>query len=227
MCLLVTRAPTSNMAPSAVAELEVLLKVFQEAAPGSRGAASLLVGFSCLLNLHLHPDFVQDSIHNLHRRAREALDNVPVLHTATTLTASDLDRLNGKTHLLSDADIPHSAKHITPEESLVPQNMQGGIHPAQVSSDGNMFNVFPDMNTGSVRPITAQATSFDTGLPTSNGLFPDPATTVPVALPPAPYLYGSLAAANIEMGQPGENDWDKSQPILEAMWRGFLDQLEF
>lgn len=45
MCLLVTRAPTSNMTPSALAELDTVLKLFEEGAVHSRGVAKFLVSF--------------------------------------------------------------------------------------------------------------------------------------------------------------------------------------
>ncbi|KIM38235.1 hypothetical protein M413DRAFT_248465 [Hebeloma cylindrosporum] len=90
MCLLVTRAPTTHLTASATEELDNITSLFDSSASSCRSTAKLL-----------------SSVQNLRRKAHEVLglphhrfhhshhhDENP------TITLTELDRLNGKTHLL-------------------------------------------------------------------------------------------------------------------------------
>ena len=112
MCLLITRAPTSNMAPSALAELDLLLQLFEDAAPFSKPIAKFLVrrlSTNVVSWVTSRMSVVQESVAKLHRKAHESVGQIPPSFATTTLTPSELDRLGGKTHLL-DADALESGK---------------------------------------------------------------------------------------------------------------------
>ncbi|KAF8218975.1 hypothetical protein L208DRAFT_1345035 [Tricholoma matsutake] len=211
MCLLVTRAPTSNMTPSALAELDTVLKLFEEGAVHSRGVAKFL-----------------DFIRNLQRKAHESVDQTQS-HSTPTITPSELDRLSGQTHLLADAGAPDSgdsgpSDSITHTEPLQGQSHTGPIEP----------HFFSNANSDSMHPTIAQDMSrFDMDAAPSNNLFLDfsaPAAMsglrspdISLYLTPNYQAYQPPAASHnitgVEPHQPA--------PVLDATWQSFVEQLGF
>ncbi|KAF9495618.1 hypothetical protein BDN71DRAFT_1416721 [Pleurotus eryngii] len=86
MCLLVTRAPSSNLTASALEELDRALSLFEKAAPTCKTAS---------LNV--------DTMRTLHHKAHEAVNRTDPSAPISTMTPDELDRIGGKTHLLSTA----------------------------------------------------------------------------------------------------------------------------
>ncbi|KAH9486043.1 hypothetical protein JR316_0000107 [Psilocybe cubensis] len=89
LCLLVTRAPTSPLTTPALEELDHLNSLFDSAAPSCGPAEKLL-----------------NSVQTLRRKAQEAvgLPHFRFHHTdeGTSISTTELDRLNGKTYLHTD-----------------------------------------------------------------------------------------------------------------------------
>ncbi|KAL1712216.1 hypothetical protein EV715DRAFT_214104 [Schizophyllum commune] len=80
MCLVVTRAPTASMAPSAFDELGLLADMFEEAAPKSPCAANLL-----------------ESIRGLRERALAVINHTDAQEQEAFASRAELDRMGGKT----------------------------------------------------------------------------------------------------------------------------------
>ncbi|KAG9222051.1 hypothetical protein CCMSSC00406_0008036 [Pleurotus cornucopiae] len=86
MCLLVTRAPSSNLTASALEELDRALSLFEKAAPTCKTAS---------LNV--------DAMRTLRHKAHEAVNRTDPSAPISSMTPAELDRIGGKTHLLSTA----------------------------------------------------------------------------------------------------------------------------
>ncbi|KAF4604485.1 hypothetical protein EYR40_003259 [Pleurotus pulmonarius] len=84
MCLLVTRAPSSNLTASALEELDRALLLFEKAAPTCKTAS---------LNV--------DAMRTLRNKAHEAINRTDPSAPISSMTPAELDRIGGKTHLLS------------------------------------------------------------------------------------------------------------------------------
>ncbi|KAI1790935.1 fungal-specific transcription factor domain-containing protein [Ganoderma leucocontextum] len=114
MCLLVIRAPTTNLAKSSLSELDQLCALFEEAASQSQIASNNLVQWSfrpeCvprhLINVALH----QNAMKKLQKQAHDALNKVHVAEEMVGIH-TELERLGGKTHLIC----PTSEKTRGPE----------------------------------------------------------------------------------------------------------------
>ncbi|KAF8079273.1 fungal-specific transcription factor domain-containing protein [Lyophyllum atratum] len=206
MGLLVTRAPTSNMATPALAELDVLFKLFQDAALTARPAANLL-----------------DSIHRLHQRAHEAMDH-GAAHGAATPPPLDaeLDRLSGKTHLLADLGAPDAAT------SGISQSITLTMGTDYHFSDLNVDTMHPT--------LAQDMRSFDVGdtmFSNFNDLFDFPAATPIPQQPPLAELHGNDTSFYPTSGfqtyhhQPQQAPFEQAAPILDATWQSFVEQLGF
>ncbi|RDB24336.1 putative transcriptional regulatory protein C1F7.11c [Hypsizygus marmoreus] len=209
MCLLVTRAPTSHMASSALTELDLLLKVFQEASPKSRAAANML-----------------DSISKLYQKAQNAMDQT-LSHTVVPSSSvdDDLDRLGGKTSLLAETGASDSETCGPSAAPDLTANMTA-IH-----SD----YYFSEANTGYMHPTLAHdMRSFDTGGPTFNDFFDFPAAPVAQHQQPAPdpqthglNLYGGGNYQMYQQQPPPLVQFEQAAPILDSTWQSFVEQLGF
>ncbi|KAF9461945.1 fungal-specific transcription factor domain-containing protein [Collybia nuda] len=212
MCLLVTRAPTSNMTPSALAELGVLLQLFQDASPNSRSAANLL-----------------DSIRTLHQKAHQMMDRTCSQGTST-ITPVELDRLGGKTHLLTELGAPGSGDCGGPPDSF--------------TVTGIPQDHYPDINVDTMHPTIVQdMRCFDMGAPTFNNFFdfptahhPQPVPDIQVAdnnfYPEATFhSYQSAPPPPLTQVQNHTHGhthmFDQSPPILDSAWQSFAEQLGF
>lgn len=104
MCLLVTRAPTTHLTTSATEELDNITSLFDSSASSCRSTAKLLVGAFISREFKQLKNRSQSCVQNLRRKAHEVL-GLP--HSRfhhhhdenSTITITELDRLNGKTHL--------------------------------------------------------------------------------------------------------------------------------
>ncbi|KAK1228600.1 hypothetical protein PQX77_008350 [Marasmius sp. AFHP31] len=95
MCILITRAPNSKMTSSSLKELDDVSKLFEEAAPTCRSASTIL-----------------DTILVLQRKAHVAVDQTPTPPDPNrcefNLTPAELDRLGGRTQLVSPRENNHT-----------------------------------------------------------------------------------------------------------------------
>ncbi|KAG7451871.1 uncharacterized protein BT62DRAFT_959771 [Guyanagaster necrorhizus] len=213
MCILVTRAPNSKMTKPSLEELDLVAQLFEEAAPNCRAAANTL-----------------DTIQMLRNKAHEAVGQAPSPESGD-LSPDELDRLGGKTHLISSVDsdtptvayTPSPPAHRQPSPSspfpatnnvhpVIAQDMQnldaGGFHlnlfdnPAEVLTAERM----PEVSfTGDNFGFFAQQS------PPSLGEYTQPQSPPP-PLPHHHSAYGFAAAA---------------APMLDATWQSFVEQLGF
>ncbi|TFY63364.1 hypothetical protein EVJ58_g3293 [Rhodofomes roseus] len=117
MCLLVTRAPTSALAASSLQELDVLLEVFEQAAVTSQIASNNL-----------------EVVRKLRGQGYEVLHKprTPGESTANAIIDRELDRLGGKTHLISSMHEPPLA--CTPAKRSNESGSNSSSSPASGSS---------------------------------------------------------------------------------------------
>lgn len=104
MCLLVTRAPSSNLATSCMEELVSVESLFTLAARHCQAAANTLVRLShlvlCYQTVTGSYYIMKESIKKLRIKGKEALDQSQS-SDPSSLSPAELDRLGGKTHLIS------------------------------------------------------------------------------------------------------------------------------
>jgi len=134
MCLIATKAPLSLLAQPALEELNFMIKVFEKAAPLCTMAARLL-----------------PSLKRISRKAQEMLGHAsphPYALDDGAVTPAELDRLGGKTHLLSSRDDDMGGFH-APGSGSVPITLANPVSPSNASSitlsDG-FFEPFANLN---------------------------------------------------------------------------------
>ncbi|KAI0756451.1 hypothetical protein C8Q80DRAFT_1128643 [Daedaleopsis nitida] len=180
MCLIIVRAPTSNLAKASLAELGKLCDLFEEAAPQSQIVANNL-----------------EVVRKLRKQANDAVNKV---HAAedTARIHTELDRLGGKTYLICPTD---ERRMDCPDRPHTPKTGYGAsydppvqpemIHPAlmqdmrafevnglgQDNDQAGMFNLdFPstgaafdqaDMDFGSFPDFDVVAAAMASSVPTA------------------------------------------------------------
>ncbi|KAJ7631664.1 fungal-specific transcription factor domain-containing protein [Mycena polygramma] len=207
MCILATRAPTSTMTKSALEELDALVRLFQDASSSCRFAATLL-----------QPVLV------LARRAHQAVDDTYPNTTGCDVTTADLDRLGGKTHLISQLSTVTEGVSPTPPTASPPTVYR---------PPSGMLSDIVATSSETMHPTIAQdMRSFDLGEPSQfYDTFPD-TTAVDMtgiqftgdsifSIQAGGYGYGP---APTFQGFAGANG---SPPILDATWQSFVEQLGF
>ncbi|THU97411.1 hypothetical protein K435DRAFT_828690 [Dendrothele bispora CBS 962.96] len=88
MCILVTRAPNSKMTKSSLKELDAIVELYEDASARCKSAANIL-----------------ETVRNLRQKAHEAVDHTQHLSElpSSNLSTDELDRLGGRTHLISSS----------------------------------------------------------------------------------------------------------------------------
>ncbi|KAG1902682.1 uncharacterized protein F5891DRAFT_1127608 [Suillus fuscotomentosus] len=219
MCMIVNRAPQSNIAPPSLRELDVVYEVFQKSAPTSKPAAVLL-----------------DSITKVWKKGHDAVDR-PLYDDQSSLSRAELDRLGGgKTHLISQTSPRSSASppsvQPTPSEAESSGSSQScrqptwegqsvgfDIHP-RIMQDMRVFDKFEQS------PFTAGG-SFDS----HESFFQ--------AMSDVQFSGSSVYGAEIYSGQPqvlntfhpahsySAPNGIQEVPVLDAAWQSFVEQLGF
>ncbi|KAK0209213.1 fungal-specific transcription factor domain-containing protein [Desarmillaria ectypa] len=204
MCILVTRAPNSKMTKPSLEELDLVAHLFEEAAPNCRAAANTL-----------------DTIQMLRNKAHEAVGQAPSPESCD-LSPDELDRLGGKTHLISsvDSDMPTVAYTPPPRQpspsSPFPAN---NVHPViaedirNFDAGGFHLNLFD--NPAEVLTevsFTGDSFGFLAQQSPSLGEFTGTSAMRPPQPPPHHSAFGFAAAA---------------APMLDATWQSFVEQLGF
>ncbi|KAF8899388.1 fungal-specific transcription factor domain-containing protein [Infundibulicybe gibba] len=205
MCSLISRAPTSKMAPSAFDELSSLSNFFQEASLTCRSAAQNL-----------------EVVQSLCRQAHEMLSSPETGNI--TMLLSEVDRLGGETRLISHIDTSASAvPYTTPPSELFADVMNSysitspgdeGIHPTLAQDMRNfdnpaaltMINDFPFI---SATPITQRE-------------------------PPPQYVQNVQIVDHVYEPHLGQMQMSYSTPAmsvnppaLDSTWQNFVEQLGF
>ncbi|KAG2066960.1 hypothetical protein BDR04DRAFT_1105799 [Suillus decipiens] len=219
MCMIVSRAPQTNIASSSLHELDVVYEVFQKSAPTSKPAAVLL-----------------DSITKVWKKGHDAVDR-PLYDDQSSLSRAELDRLGGgKTHLISKTSPRSTASppsaHSSPSEAESSSSSQLSrqftwdgqgigfdIHP-RIMQDMRVFDKFEQ----SPFPVGG---SFDS----SESFFQ--------AMSDVQFSGSSVYGAEIYSGQPqvlntfhsahpyGVLNGIHEAPVLDAAWQNFVEQLGF
>ncbi|KAJ7729104.1 fungal-specific transcription factor domain-containing protein [Mycena maculata] len=212
MCILVTRAPTSKLTKSSLEELDALARLFEDAAPSCRFASNLL-----------SPILV------LTRRAHQAVDENYVFNTCE-VTPADLDRLGGKTHLISQLSNVTTTAQDTPSPPSPPGPP---TPPAPTYYQRSPFYDIAATSGETMHPTIAQdMRSFDLGEPSQfYDTFPDAADMAGIQFTgdsifgPQTGGYGfspppafQTPSASLTAGAP---------PMLDATWQSFVEQLGF
>ncbi|KAF8909503.1 fungal-specific transcription factor domain-containing protein [Mucidula mucida] len=140
MCILVTRAPASKMTKPSLAELDTVAELFEAAASTCRPAQNLL-----------------DTIMALKQKAHDAVDNQGQVgqRRAQDMSPDELDRLGGKTHLISSAS-----------PTIPPQQ------PSYAYSGSGPFSYSPPVSSPSTVASNSPSSSFSIAAPGVPGIHP-------------------------------------------------------
>jgi len=229
MCLLVTRAPTSALATSSLQELDVLVEVFEQAASRSQIASNNL-----------------EVIRKLRGQGYEVLHKprTPGESSTNAIIDRELDRLGGKTHLISSmhepplvcAEKPKGAlSSLSPASSSSSAVSSDMIHPtimqdlrvfegiggaslnvgSSSSADVNQFN-FAYVFDGLRQPQQGQE------IPLQQMQIPPQQMQQPPV--PGPDIFDELFGAQ---AFPPEPEPPVGPPVLDATWQSFIEQLGF
>ncbi|KAK0185178.1 hypothetical protein F5146DRAFT_1105813 [Armillaria mellea] len=197
--------PTPKMTKPSLEELDLVAHLFEEAAPNCRAAANTL-----------------DTIQTLRNKAHEAVGQAPSPESCD-LSPDELDRLGGKTHLISsiDSDTPTVAytppptahRQPSPPSSTLPA---ANVHPVIAEDMRNLnvggfhLNLFD--NPAEVLPTEVSFTGDSYGFFAQQSPSLGEFTGTPAMQPPAQHsAFGFAAAA----------------PMLDATWQSFVEQLGF
>ncbi|ESK84405.1 hypothetical protein Moror_11062 [Moniliophthora roreri MCA 2997] len=202
LCILISRAPSNRLSHSAMEELDAALKVYEEAsAAGGRSAANLLETIRCL-----------------HKKAKETLSSPTTIPLDRHLTEAELDRLGGKTRLVSPVPNPYSDTSSDEEVEEV------AMH-ATIAEDMDTFGPgFFDGNVPAHAPESSTSGSgafdFDFGVGSAfsgggGGTGVGGTELFGVGSP------GVLSGMTMGMGM------GMGTPVLDASWQSFVEQLGF
>ncbi|KAH9837369.1 fungal-specific transcription factor domain-containing protein [Rhodofomes roseus] len=234
MCLLVTRAPTSALAASSLQELDVLLEVFEQAAVTSQIASNNL-----------------EVVRKLRGQGYEVLHKprTPGESTANAIIDRELDRLGGKTHLISSMHEPPLA--CTPAKRSNESGSNSSSSPASgssgaVSSDMIHPTIMQDLRVFEGIDVASLSTSgassaLDVGqynfADVFNGMQPQQGQAMPLHQQqqihpqqmqqppvPGPDIFDELFGAQ---AFPPEPEPPVGPPVLDATWQSFIEQLGF
>ncbi|KAJ7842233.1 fungal-specific transcription factor domain-containing protein [Mycena olivaceomarginata] len=203
MCILVTRAPTSKMTKSSLEELDALARLFQDASSSCRFAANLLQPITVLA-----------------RKAHQAVNNTSPNPTDCDVTPADLDRLGGKTHLISQLS---NVTATPPGDSPTP--LPAGYPRTAMLSD------IAATTSETMHPTIAQdMRSFDLGEPSQfYGAFPE-ADMAGIQFTGDSIFsiqasgYGYSPTPTFQSAPAG---FATGPPMLDATWQSFVEQLGF
>ncbi|KDQ62970.1 hypothetical protein JAAARDRAFT_188604 [Jaapia argillacea MUCL 33604] len=233
MCLLVTRARKCNMTVSALDHLDKACDLFERAAPVNQGIARSLT-----------------ALQNLHRQAHEAVNNSRFDHPSP-LPSAELDRLGGKTQLISEPSsrASHSPpafppsihnsmdlgeQHVATVPDVAEQQYLGtlpqNVHPA-IMQEMMTFEGYGTWDTNQPTipmadlPLDSYSVPSDL-LDAAASAFPqwhDQSKVAPDFYPlPAFHIPN-----HIEQTIPSSSPWDNSGQGLDSMWQNFVEQLGF
>ncbi|KAF8650271.1 hypothetical protein AX16_005325 [Volvariella volvacea WC 439] len=201
ICLLITRAPKLRGNPNeSLDELDRLVALFQQAAPQCRSADNLL-------------EFMQ----KLQKKAHEGFDRSQSPQDSS-LSPAELDRLGGKTHLISrSSPTPPcaTADYHTPSPEAGPPGSSAprGLHPTLVR----------DMRYFDPTTCVTGTPLYDTPAPQSQH-----AQDIQMHLPD---FFGSQHATSgfptIYQQMQTPNVSTTPAPVLDSTWQSFIEQLGF
>ncbi|KAH9897653.1 fungal-specific transcription factor domain-containing protein [Cubamyces lactineus] len=244
MCLLVIRAPSSNLAQASLTELDKLCELFEEASNQSQIARNNI-----------------EVIRKLRKQAHAVMNNAHATEESAQIH-NELDRLGGKTHLMrpkedysfggpptSAGDGGSSATMSTPNGTCCEPPVQPElIHPTIMRDmrafDGELWGGTPMEASTSGPPLNFNldfpSTSFPNPQQAEFPLFPDfdfaspsAAQGVSPAAAAVPPLTSSSSTPAV-VSEPWQQhpmraalDPPPGVPVLDASWQAFVEQLGF
>ncbi|KAH0591557.1 hypothetical protein H2248_001613 [Termitomyces sp. 'cryptogamus'] len=202
MCLLITRAPTSSLARSAMTELTDVLDFFKTVTSMAPPAANLL-----------------GSIQRLHRKAHDAF-NRSGEGIEDALSNTELDRWAGKTHVLSRVGSDFGPSQ-SPSQPATPHTAAEGDY----WSDAQVDTLHPTL-AEVMRNFDARSSSFDWFFD-----FPMTGTRSLVLQPPEvqvndPHFYTPIEYHTFQP-QTHQSPFLQTTPTLDATWQTLAEQLGF
>ncbi|KAG1799032.1 uncharacterized protein HD556DRAFT_1430789 [Suillus plorans] len=219
MCMIVNRAPQSNIAPSSLRELDVVYEVFQKSAPTSKPAAVLL-----------------DSITKVWKKGHDAVDR-PLYDDQSGLSRAELDRLGGgKTHLISQTSPRSSASPPSVQPTPSEAESSGSCQPSRQftwEGQGVGFDIHPR-----IMQDMRVFDKFEQSPFTAGGSF-DSHESFFQAMSDVQFSGSSVYGAEIYSGQPqvlntfhpahsySAPNGIQEVPVLDAAWQSFVEQLGF
>ncbi|KAG1726155.1 hypothetical protein EDB19DRAFT_1897685 [Suillus lakei] len=204
MCMIVSRAPHSNIASSSLRELDVVYEVFQKSAPTSKPAAVLL-----------------DSITKVWKKGHDAVDR-PHYDDQSSLSRAELDRLGGgKTHLISKTSPRSSASppsaHSSPSEA--DRGVGFDIHP-RIMQDMRVFDKFEQSPFTTDGSLDSSESFFQA---MSDVQFSGSSVYGAEIYSGHPQVLNTFHPAH-PYGAP---NGIQEAPVLDAAWQSFVEQLGF
>ena len=231
MCMLVNRAPHSNIAASSLHELDVVYEVFQKSASTSKPAAVLLVSISP--NILRRPFTLRPGLSNQGlEKGHDAVDR-PHYDDQSSLSRAELDRLGGgKTHLISQSSprLPPPTSS-SPSVHSSPSDAQSSC-PSQPGSQctwdgqGNGFDIHPRiMQDMRVFDRFEQPSFTASGSLDSSESFFQAMSDVQFS---GSSVWGGDLLNTFHPAQPyGAPNGIQEAPVLDAAWQSFVGQLGF
>lgn len=165
---------------------------------------------------------IQESIQKLRTKGREALDQSQS-SDPTALTPAELDRLGGKTHLISEElctsmSSPSTSSNLSLPSDGGPEPMNmDNLHP-RIVQDMKAFDIF-DMSTYNSQTRGGEFL-FD---------LPSDAQAMAGVQYQDSSIYGDVFSMMTETRQPTflTNGFSPGPPVLDATWQSFVEQLGF
>ncbi|TFK42263.1 hypothetical protein BDQ12DRAFT_710525 [Crucibulum laeve] len=237
MCLLITKAPGSSLSPAAMEELNTLAELFEEAAPSSPSASKLL-----------------PSLQRLQRKAHEAAGQS---HSQddSSITPAELDRLGGKTHLVSQPIRPTSEVSATFDPTMLDRSRGAPSRSTSVTlSDSFAVDQYPPSQAQNLHPTIAEdIRNFGLGGPSNFASGQTPFYDIPTEVSDIqgqPFEFRQEDMEVLEQyfpaAQQGYAEFPQQAPllpqvapppigmgfgdgglVLDATWQSFVEQLGF
>ncbi|GBE77611.1 hypothetical protein SCP_0104910 [Sparassis crispa] len=215
MCLLVTRAPSSPLASSALQELVNLCELFERAAETCQIASNNL-----------------DVVRKLYRQGHETMSKSQS-QKAPGMTANELDRLGGKTHLISsNSDIAQQCPYaqprrmdpfIVPVPAPVPAEF---IHPTIMQDLRSFDGLNPSGYVGmEPSPFYFDLLPGPSGAGAGAGVGAGGFASSSVEI--TPEVFDQFFAQNGFAAPVVEPEQFAGPPVLDSTWQSFVEQLGF
>ncbi|KAF9237081.1 hypothetical protein BU15DRAFT_88887 [Melanogaster broomeanus] len=221
MCMIVTRAPTSNLAVSSLQELDLVYDVFLKAAPTTKIAMVLL-----------------DSITKIWRKGHGTVDHP----NSDGLSGAELDRLGGgSTRLISKNSPSPPGSHAGSSPSSEGDSASSGQSGRNLSSGGssNFFELYSNIHPR----IMQDMRTFDGFEPSFTAPGGPHQTPLGSLLTDAQFSQNVFSTEVYTAQQQVLNTFDPAQPqplqfhsqgayqpegpVLDSAWQSFVEQLGF
>ncbi|KAK7051522.1 hypothetical protein VNI00_004496 [Paramarasmius palmivorus] len=220
LTILITRAPTHKLSTSAMQELDVALKMYEESSrDGGRAAGNLL---ETVRTLHTKARLALTEPANAHPHPSAAAEAVLSCFPAPSPHGEDeleLDRLGGKTRLVC-VPVPPAVPPPSPPVNHTQEGVGvgvGGVHPAIAPDTSLSMEQFGFFDAPMECPTTAEGMC-DIG---GGGEYPS------IGSYSGGLGVGGMGSLGVGVGVGGMGGVGGAVPMLDASWQSFVEQLGF